>query len=359
MVREFREPYPVRLVRGELNGVLPTLLRLLLAPPSWLFASAAEVRSALYGTGVFTRHRVPCPVVSVGNLTVGGTGKTPLVEWVVREVRILGLNPVVLSRGYGASPDEVPDELAALSQNLPDLHFVRDADRVRGALEAIEKRCAEVVVLDDGFQHLRLARELDLVTVDATAPFGGGHCLPRGTLREPIRALRRAGGVVITRADQVEQKVLARITRRVARAAPRAVVSTAVHWPAFLRPLGGGQDVEPRWLDGRPVFTVAGIGNPRAFETTVEQLGARVVARARFADHHAYTGDDLAEIRRAADRAGAEAVIPTQKDAVKWDHAPLSDPPAYYLGIRLAMTSGGNEVRSLLRSALRVCSAHG
>ena len=358
-MRELREPYPVRLVRGEISGVLPTLLRLLLAPPSWLFAAATEVRHALYTTGVFTRHRVPCPVVSVGNLTVGGTGKTPLVEWVVREISILGLNPVVLSRGYGAGLDEIPDELAALSQNLPDLHFVRDPDRVRGSLRAIEKHCAEVVVLDDGFQHLRLARELDLVTVDATAPFGGGHCLPRGTLREPVRAMRRAGGVVITRADQVSPETLARVQRRVRRAAPRAVTATAVHWPAFLRPLDDGGDLEPRWLRGRRVLTVAGLGNPRAFETSVSQLGAEIVQRARFPDHHAYSEDDLAEIRRAAGRAGAEAVITTQKDAVKWDHSPPSGPPAYFLGVRLAMTSGGEEVRSLLRSALRVCSAHG
>jgi tetraacyldisaccharide 4'-kinase len=324
-----------------------------------MFAAAAETRHALYRMGVFTRHRVPCPVVSVGNLTVGGTGKTPLVEWVVREIRLLGRNPVVLSRGYGARRNEVPDELAALSENLPDIHSVRDPDRVRGALLAIEKHCAEVVVLDDGFQHHSLARELDIVTVDATAPFGGGHCLPRGTLREPIRALRRAGAVVVTRADQVPPTGLERVVRRVRRAAPHAVVSTAEHRPAFLRPVGGGDDLDPGWLDGRAVLAVAGIGNPAAFEATVEALGARVVGRARFPDHHSYLEEHLAEIGRAAESAGAEAVVTTQKDAVKWPRAPDRGPPAYLLGVRLAVTSGAEELREVLRSALRVGSAHG
>jgi tetraacyldisaccharide 4'-kinase len=358
-VHAIREPYHVRLVRGELRGTLPSLLRLLLAPPSWLFAAAAETRHALYRVGVFTRHRVPCPVVRVGNLTVGGTGKTPLVEWVVSEIRLLGLNPVVLSRGYGAAENEVPDELATLSQNLPDVHSVRDADRVRGALLAIEKHCAEVVVLDDGFQHHRLARQLDLVTVDATAPFGGGHCLPRGTLREPVRALRRAGGVVVTRSDQVSPERLESAARRIRRAAPRAELATAVHRPAFLRPLTGGEDLAPGWLEGRPVLAAAGIGNPAAFERTLDALGARVVSTARFPDHHAYRDEDLGDIARAAEQAGAEAVVTTQKDAVKWPAAADGCPPAYSLGIRLKVTSGADGLRNLLRSALRVGSAQG
>lgn len=352
------EPFHVRLIRGDLCGPGPALLRLLLAPPSWLFAAAAETRAALYRAGVFTRHRVPRPVISVGNLTVGGTGKTPLVEWVVREAGLLGLRPVVLTRGYGAAGDEVPDEIAVLTENLPELHVVRDADRVRGALTAIERHCATALVLDDGYQHHRLGRQLDLVTVDALRPFGGGHCLPRGMLREPVRALRRAQGVVVTRSDQVTPAELERILRRTRRAAPRAVLARAVHAPVAVRPVGGGTERPVSFLDGRSVLAVSGIGNPAAFEATLAGIGARVAGRLRFPDHHRYSPEDLARIGREAEAAGADAVVTTQKDAVKWPES-SNGPPAFVLVVSLTLTQGEEEIRGLLRDALRGASAGG
>jgi tetraacyldisaccharide 4'-kinase len=352
-VAPFRERFHVRLVRGELRGILPSLLRLLLAPPSWLFAGAAQGRSLLYQLGIFTRHRVPCPVVSVGNLSVGGTGKTPMVEWVVRELTLMGYRPAILSRGYGASGDEVPDELAVLAENLPDVRLVRDPDRVRGALTAIERHRADSVVLDDGFQHHRIDREIDLVTVDATNPFGGGHCLPRGMLREPLRALRRAEAVVLTRSDQVERRRAERILGKLGRSAPRAVLATAVHEPRSLRPLGGGGELPARWLQGRKVMAVSGIGNPGAFERTLLALGANLVERARFVDHQRYDGRLLEELGRAGSAAGAEAVVTTQKDAVKWGRGPIEGPPAFVLGVRIVFRRGEDGVRERIRDALR------
>jgi len=352
-VNDFGEPWLVRHVRGRTSGLGSTLLELLLSPPSWLFAAAVETRYALYRAGVLTRHRVPCPVLSVGNLTVGGTGKTPLVEWVVREVRLLGRNPAVLTRGYGAREDEVPDGLAALLQNLPNLRCVRDADRVRGALTAIETHFADTVVLDDGFQHHRLDRQLDLVTVDATDPFGGGHCLPRGLLREPVRALRRSRGVVLTRTDQVSRRDLVAIRKRVRRAAPRTVVGETVHEPRSLRSVGNACRREPAWLSGRSVYLACGIGNPKAFESTVARLGGRVVGRARFRDHHRYGEADLRMIGETAARAGADAVVTTQKDAVKWNGFPADGPPAFALDVGIRFIEGEEEVGGLLRDALR------
>jgi tetraacyldisaccharide 4'-kinase len=358
-VRDHREPYHVRFVRGETRGVADTLLRLILAPPSWLFAAAAETRIALYRSGVFTRHSVPCPVISVGNLTVGGTGKTPFVEWIVREVRLLGRRPAVLSRGYGADGDEIPDELAALAANLPDFLCVRDADRVRGAATAIERFLADAAVLDDGFQHLRLSRDLDLVTVDATAPFGGGHCLPRGTLREPIRGLRRAQGVLLTRSDQVEDRERESVLRRIRRAAPRAAIATAVHEPISLVPVGGGEPVPLDWLEGRKVYAVSGIGNPAAFEKTLRRLGAELAGVARFPDHQRYPAERLAGIGRAAAACGAEAVVTTQKDAVKWTPITGDSPPARALHVGISFTSGEDAIRDLIRAALRPPTAPG
>jgi len=333
-----------------------SLLRLMLTPTSWAFAAGAEARYLLYRLGVFTRHRVPCPVVSVGNLTVGGTGKTPLVEWVVRELRLLGLHPVVLSRGYGAAEDEVPDEIATLMKNLPDLRTVRDPDRVRGVLTAIERHCAEVVVLDDGFQHHRLARTLDIVTLDATSPFGGGHCLPRGTLREPVRALRRAGAVVVTRSDQVSPQKLDAILRRLRRLAPRAATGTAVHSPEAVRLLAGGEPRQPATLSGESVYAVSGIGNPCAFEGTLESLGARLVGRARLMDHHTYDEEELARLGREAERAGADLLVTTQKDAVKWGNGPAEGPPSAVLEVRIRFRTGEAAVAEALRAALRVSS---
>ncbi len=352
-MRELREPYAVRLVRGDLTGVVPALLRLLLAPPSWVFAAAAEVRVALFRIGVFTSHRVPCPVVSVGNLTVGGTGKTPLVEWVVREIRLFGLNPVVLSRGYRAAPGETPDEIRTLAENLSSFRYVVDPDRVRGALTAIERHYAEALVLDDGFQHLRLARQLDLVTVDATAPFGGGHCLPRGMLREPVRGLRRAHAVILTRTDQVPPDRLVRIRNRLRRVAPRAVVCTSVHRPRGLHALGGEETEDLRWLEGRRVYLACAIGNPWSFETTVRRLGAVVAGCARLPDHHPFGEEETEAILAAAREAGAEAVITTQKDAARWNGKAAGGPPLYWLGIGLEILSGREELRGLIRSALK------
>jgi tetraacyldisaccharide 4'-kinase len=347
------EPFPVRFVRGDARGPAPAALRLALTPFSWLFAIAAEVRGSLYQSGVFTVYRVPCPVISVGNLTVGGTGKTPVVEWLVRESRLLGKHPVVLSRGYGAKANGVPDELAALARSIEDLAFVSDPDRVRGALEAIEKHRAEVLILDDGFQHHRLGRDLDVVTVDATLPFGGGYCLPRGMLREPVRALRRSDVVVVTRSDLVSATDLRPILERVRRAAPKAILAEAVHRPSFVRSLTDLSERDPDTLAGKAVFAACGIGNPAAFEGTLTALGARIVGRRRFADHHAYQSGEIESLRREAGAAGADILITTLKDAVKWPPLEGPGPEPAVLGVRVEFTRGADRVRDRLRSALK------
>jgi tetraacyldisaccharide 4'-kinase len=300
------------------RGGAVELLRL----PAALYGLAVRLRGALYDRGWLPLERVEAPVVCVGNLTAGGTGKTPMVAWVVGELAHRGLRPGIVSRGYGArSESGASDEAQLLAEALPGVEHQLDPDRARGARALLERGC-DVVVLDDGFQHRRLARDLDLVLVDATrpwglpAPAGGGDpvraLLPRGLLREPPAALSRAHAVVLTRADQAAPQALERLRSELERLAPGLPLAVAEHRPRALRPLGGGPPEDVAGLAGQRLELVSGIGNPEAFERSVRDLGAEVVAHRRFGDHHAYSAGDLAGL--GADGA---RVLTTTKDAVK------------------------------------------
>lgn len=326
------------------RGGAVELLRL----PALLFGAAARLRGSLYDRRVLPSASVDVPVVCVGNLTAGGTGKTPLVAWVVRHLLRRGTRAGVLSRGYGArgGPNDEARELARL---FPDVPHVQERDRVAGAARLVELG-VEAVVLDDGFQHRRLARDLDLVAVDATRPWGlpaprdGARpvraFLPRGLLREGPEALARAGGVVLTRADQVSPAALAALADEVREHAPGVALAEAVHRPVRLRGADGAR--EPAELAGREVDLVSGIGNPDAFERTVRELGARVREHRRFPDHHAYGPRDLAGLG-----AGGRALVTTAKDGVK-----LAREDALVLEVELFVRRGAPALEALL-DALR------
>lgn len=321
----------------------------LLRVPAALFGAVAGLRGALYDRGWLPSDRLDLPVVSVGNLTAGGTGKTPMVAWLVRAFRQRGLRPGIVSRGYGAQAGEDNDEARALAAEFPDVPHVLDPDRARGA-RSLEGR-ADVIVLDDAFQHRRLARDLDLVLVDATRPWGlapepgattseaVGAFLPRGLLREAPRALARAHAVVLTRTDQVAPEELRRIEQRIAAEAPGVPVLHAVHRPARLR-RAAGETLEAEALAGRTVDLVSGIGNPAAFEASAKALGASVAEHRRFPDHHAFAAGDL-------DGLGADGrwVVTTAKDAVKLGAAEVD---LAVLEIELELTSGAPVLEALL-----------
>src|SRR5262245_17167980 len=192
----------LRLVRGQIRGPAAAVARLGLGAVSGLYCLGVSARNAAYDWGWKTAHRAAVPVVSVGNLTLGGTGKTPMVEWVARWFRGRGARVAILSRGYGQA-EGLNDEGRVLEENLPDVPHFQGADRVELARIAVEESESQVLVLDDGFQHRRLARDLDIVLLDALEPFGLGRLFPRGLLREPVSSLRRAGLVVLSRADLV------------------------------------------------------------------------------------------------------------------------------------------------------------
>jgi tetraacyldisaccharide 4'-kinase len=339
------------LVRGEARGLWPALARLGLRAAALPYGAAVRLRNAGYRMGWLHSERVSVPVVSVGNLTVGGTGKTPCVEYVAGFYRARDLRVAVLSRGYGTAGGR-NDEALVLEENLPDVPHLQGADRVRWARAAIEELESEVLVLDDGFQHRRLARDLDLVLVDATCPWGHGYLLPRGLLREPPAALRRAGVVVLTRCDQVDSPDRQRLRAAVHQLAPDVPVVETAHRPVAL--LDARRSNWPlEGVRGGPIAAFCGIGNPRAFRRTLDDLGAALCAFREYPDHHPYTRDDVEELRRWARGLPRDSVVvTTQKDLVKLRLPDLEGRPLKALRIRLQVEAGREDIERRLLSVL-------
>jgi tetraacyldisaccharide 4'-kinase len=345
-----RERY-LAVVRGEKRGVWATLQRLALGALSVPYGLAVRARNVAYDRGWLRRHRVAVPVVSIGNLTVGGTGKTPCVEYVARFYRQRDLRVAILSRGYG-NTDGPNDEALVLEENLPDVPHLQGADRVRLAEAAIEELESEILILDDGLQHRRLARDLDLVLIDATSPWGGGRLLPRGLLREPLSGLRRANVVMLTRCNQVAAAGLQQIKRHIAALAPAAPMVETTHHPEELVD-SEGQRTATTELRGRPIAALCGIGNPEAFRRTLLDLGADLCDFRTFPDHHPYSRDDVEELHSWARGLPAGAwIITTQKDLVKLRLCDLG--PCYLraLCVRLRVQSGEDVLHRHLGSVL-------
>ena len=379
-------------------------MTLALAPLGLLYGAAVRARLRLYRSGILKTERAGAPVISVGNITTGGTGKTPLVEWVARSVAREGLRACVLTRGYGradesrrvvvsdgervlAGVEESGDEPRLLAERLKGAaSVVCDRDRVGAARWARENLGAQVFVLDDGFQHLRIARDLDIVTVDATAPWGGGHLLPRGRLREPRAGLARAGCVVVTRADLSEDLDALRAEIERLTEGRALVVSSRVR-VSRLRLLGGGGakieggakvedegDAEGQSvasslqasasslqasasshqvsaLTGRRVAAFCAIGNPRAFFGQLRREGFELCYERAFTDHHLYGETDVAQVAREAEGRGARALLTTAKDAVKLGGREFAL-PCYVVETELEFEDEGG-LLSLVREVLK------
>lgn len=338
------------LVSGQRPGALPFLQRALLALASLPYCLAIRIRNCLYDVGLLKQHHARVPVVVVGNLTVGGTGKTPAVEWVAQFYRKQDRQVAILSRGYGSSTGR-NDEALVLENNLIDVPHLQDADRVKLAHIAIDELERDLLVLDDGFQHRRLKRDLDIVLVDATNPWGFGWCLPRGLLREPKSGLRRAGMILITRADLVDEQTLQTLQNEIHSIAPRCPIVISKHSPQTLHNTQDELSLDP--LKNRPVAAFCGIGNPNGFWKTLERLGCTIVDRRTFPDHYAYQREDVHELSAWATQLPADTwILTTQKDWVKLRVDYLGDKPLWSLRIMLEITQGRPILESTLLSAM-------
>jgi tetraacyldisaccharide 4'-kinase len=338
------------LVSGRRRGVGAALARGVLRLAEVPYASAVRWRNRRYDRGRAATHRVGVPVVSVGNLTLGGTGKTPLVKWLARWFAERGVRVAIVSRGYGTAAGRQNDEALELAQALPGVPHVQNPDRVAAARRVVDEFSCQLILLDDGFQHRRLARDLDIVLLDATEPFGCDHVFPRGTLREPLGGLARADVVCLSRANLLDAARRNAIRQRVAALAPQSAWCEAAHAPRELRNSSGVVE-RLTTLAGRPVAAFCGIGNPGAFRQSLAAAGADIVSWREFPDHHAYTAVDRAALAEEAAASDAELVVCTQKDLVKLPAPALGARPLWALAIEIEILAGQQELEAALRTS--------
>ncbi len=330
-----------------------TLSRAALAPFSILYGAGVYLRLAAFRR--LPKASLPGFVVSIGNVTVGGTGKTPaacfIAEWGLRE----GYRVAVLSRGYRgcyreevlvvsdgsevrAGPLEAGDEPYLMAKGLPGVPVLVSQKRRLAGAEARARFGTNFFVLDDGFQHLSLARDLNLVLIDARNPFGNGRLLPWGPLREPVAQLERADAFIITRSQEVGSR--SELGRRLGRRFPSKAVFYSVHTPTELVFPYRGERQDPHSLEGRRTVAFAGIGQPRAFRDTLLGLGAELLHFRGFRDHHRFRRHEVQALIRERERLGADYLLTTEKDWVRLEHLGLHDPRLAYLRIRFSLLSG-------------------
>lgn len=340
---------------------------------SQVYERAVLARCQSYQNGRRKAVRLPVPVISLGNITVGGTGKTPTACMLARQLQQAGYKPALLNRGYRSrqehglaimsdeaghillSAEEGGDEAYLMALQLPGVPVIVGRDRAAAGQLAIERFNVDVILLDDAYQHWQLERDLDIVLVDATNPFGNGHVLPRGILREPLSQLGRAGMFLLTKADMKKPEERDEICRRLHQYNKAAPVVMAAHTPRWCIPFA--QWLQPGKRQGnaaaaqeQPVFTVCALGNPAAFEATVREFGLTAAGTLRFDDHHQYTAEDISRMARQAQALGA-VIVTTEKDAVKLpvEAVQRSAVPIYVLGIEIEILSGPDEWEKTIR----------
>jgi tetraacyldisaccharide 4'-kinase len=316
--------YLHRVIANQQRGLAATALRTGLRIAEFFYASATRVRNKLFDLNVRRAHHLPVPVISIGNITAGGTGKTPFVRWLAAKLKQNGLHPAILMRGYHRSASGMSDEQSLLCELLVEQNIPVHAqpDRVAGGFHVLKTYPqTNIFILDDGFQHRRLARDVDLVLIDATDPLGHGHVHPRGLLREPPTGLIRATALVLTRCEQLNAMQLDEIEKKLRRFNSTAPIFRSRFLHNGLRsaatPVSAPPDIPLETLKSTRIFAVAAIANPIPFESTLQSLTNPGIPHLWFSDHHDYTTADLTELRRCAAESSASAIITTEKDWVK------------------------------------------
>ena len=337
-----------RLVDGRATGLVATLGRTGLSAIEIPYESLIRLRNYGYDHSILTVKKASAPVISVGNLTLGGTGKTPLVAWLAHWFAQHNKKPAIISRGYKAKTGQLSDEAAELKILLPTVPHYANKQRIIAAGEAVTKG-SDVLLLDDGFQHRQISRELNLITIDATDPFGCNRIFPRGLLREPLWGLKRADALVLTRTDQVSIKTRNEIQEQCFQfvgSHDKPWIETE-HRPSNLR-LVDGTTQPLKTLQDKRILSLSAIGNPAAFHRTLTTLGHEPVATLTFPDHHTYTTDDIHRISEETESVGAEIIVTTLKDLVKLPLASVRNRPLCALEIGIQFQTGLQELEYLL-----------
>lgn len=339
----------IEIASGERRGFAAALIR----SSSWCLSQLYRViighRNRKFTAG-HNVTKIEIPVISIGNLTTGGTGKSPLVIWVAKLLRSHGLRVAVLSRGYGAKANQTSDEALELEQRLNDVPHLQNPDRVASAKIAIEELEMEALVLDDAFQHRKIDRDLDIVLIDCTRPFGFGYLLPRGLLREPLASLNRADLIVLSRCDQVNSADVEDIEKNVRRFT-QSPIARIVSRPSHLLQ-ADGQTAPLESHANQKSFAFCGIGNPENFWATLEQQEYNLRGNMPFPDHHDYDREDINRIGEAAKRCKAEVILCTHKDLVKIGVNELHGIPVYALIIETEFIQGEDQTQALIRAAV-------
>src|SRR5271154_506256 len=355
------------------------LTRTILFGGSKVFQVAVKFRRWLYNVRILRDKTLGVQVIAIGNLTVGGTGKTPVVEKFARELRDAGRNVAILSRGYRSRPkpvhqllldkilfreDQTPprivsdgksllldsdtagDEPYMLASNLRDVVVLVDKDRVKSGRYAIEKFGCDTLLLDDGFQywHLR-GRRHDVVLIDRQQPFGNEHLLPRGTLREPPAHLARAHTIFITKSDGNTGA----LRERIAKFNNTAAIIECVHQPLYFEDVFSGERKGLDFLIGKKVASLSGIAQPESFEQSLVKLGSELVYAKRFADHHRFSQQEILNAINRGKKRQAEIIITTQKDAVRFPKLDRRDLPVYFVRVEIKIVSGANDFQDCVR----------
>jgi tetraacyldisaccharide 4'-kinase len=373
------ETFGREVIVEERPGTRETILRGLLHVASKGYHFAINARRFLYNKRIMRDATLGVQVIAVGNLTWGGTGKTPVVEKFARELRDQGRNVAILSRGYRSKPapfhqrlinklllrdDTTPprvvsdgksllldsemagDEPYMLASNLKDVVVLVDKDRVKSGRYAIEKFGCDTLLLDDGFQYWKLrGRRLDIVLIDRQEPFGTGRLVPRGNLREPPSHLARADTIFITKSDGNTEE----LRQRIAQYNPTAGIIECIHHPLYLEDVFTGQRFDLETLKGHRVASLSGIAQPESFEQSLVKLGAELVYAKRFADHHRFTQQEILNAINRSKKRQAEMIVTTQKDAVRFPKIDRRDLPFYFMRVEIKILRGADDFQDCVR----------
>ena len=371
--------YGLEVIRGERRGKGATLLCSVLFTLSKIFGVVLKIRRFLYNSRILRDSTLGVQVIAIGNLTAGGTGKTPVVEKFARELKDQNRNVAILSRGYRSKPpplsrrlldrvlfrtestpprvvsdgknllldsETAGDEPYMLASNLKDVVVLVDPDRVKSGRYAIEKFGCDTLLLDDGFQYWKLrGRRHDVVLVDCQQPFGNEHLIPRGTLREPPAQLSRATTIFITKSDGKTQE----LRKRISSLNPIATIIECIHQPLYFEDVFTGDRCGLDFLQGKKIASLSGIAQPQSFDESLIKLGGELVYSKHFADHHRFSQQEILNAINRSKKRQAQMIITTQKDAVRFPKLDRRDLPIYFMRVEINILNGADGFHDCVR----------